>query len=126
MVGGLIPEKFMNPNGSFYWALYNSLVNKFKESDHYCLIATLSKEEELSLTLPKFLSDEKVTSLISLGQLSVDYVNRLKETNVPMILLDYYRIYRLCQGYVQHFRPLHGIYEGDAREWSYCPSRVDP
>ncbi len=90
MVGVLIPEKFMNPNGSFYWALYNSLVNKFKDSDHYCLIATLSKEEELSLTLPKFLSDEKVTSLISLGQLSVDYVNRLKETNVPMILLDYY------------------------------------
>ena len=30
MVGVLIPEKFMNPNGSFYWALYNSLVNKFQ------------------------------------------------------------------------------------------------
>ena len=90
LVGVLIPEKFMNPNGSFYWALYNSLVNKFKDSDHNCLIATLSDAEEQSLTLPRFLTDEKVTSLISLGQLSIGYVNRLKETGVPMILLDYY------------------------------------
>ena len=90
MVGVLIPEKFMNPNGSFYWALYNSLVNRFKESDHYCLIATLSEQEEQSLTLPGFLADDKVTSLISLGQLCGDYVKHLKETCVPMILLDYY------------------------------------
>ena len=90
MVGVLIPEKFMNPNGSFYWALYNSLVSKFTESDHYCLIATLSVQEEQALTLPRFLTEEKVSSLISLGQLGVDYVNRLKETGIPLLLLDYY------------------------------------
>ena len=90
MVGVIIPEKFMNPNGSFYWALYNSLVNRFKESVHYCLITTLSEGEEKALTLPNFITDDTVSSLISLGQLSTDYVNRLKQTGLPMIMLDYY------------------------------------
>ncbi|MGN0632658.1 MAG: LacI family DNA-binding transcriptional regulator [Oscillospiraceae bacterium] len=90
MVGVLIPEKFMNPNGSFYWALYNSLVNTFKKHDYFCVIETLTEQEERSFTMPKFISDGKVTSLISLGQLDAEYVCRLKETGVPMVMLDYY------------------------------------
>ena len=92
MVGVLSPAKFMDPNGSFYWSLYNSLVNKLQETDHYCLISALSEQEENDLVLPKFITDEKVGSLISLGQLSERYVDMLKETGIPMILLDYYLV----------------------------------
>lgn len=90
MVGVLIPKKFMNPNGSFYWALYNSMVDIFKRYDYFCLIETLTEEEEHDLSMPKFITDGKVTSLISLGQLSEEYVSCLKETRIPMIMLDYY------------------------------------
>ena len=31
MIGVIIPKKFMNPNGSFYWSLYNHLVDYFKQ-----------------------------------------------------------------------------------------------
>lgn len=30
-IGVLIPSKFINPNGSFYWALYNALVTRLKK-----------------------------------------------------------------------------------------------
>ena len=90
MVGVISPGKYMDPNGSFYWALYNSLVNKLQETDHYCLISTLSEQEEKELTLPKFITDEKVGSVISLGQLDERYVEMLKDTGLPVILLDYY------------------------------------
>ena len=90
MVGVLIPDKFMNPNGSFYWALYNSLVKVFRRRNYFCLIETLSQNDENDLVLPKLVSEGKVTSLISLGQLSKEYVEKLKETRLPIILLDYY------------------------------------
>lgn len=90
MVGVLIPEKFMNPNGSFYWGLYNSLVNTFKKHGYFCVIEILSEQEEHELTMPMFITNKKVTSLISLGQLNEEYALRLKETGIPMVMLDYY------------------------------------
>ena len=90
MVGVIIPEKFMYPKGSFYWALYNSLVSRFQERELYCLISTLSEEDENGLILPKCITDGMVSSVISLGQLNRNYVDKLKETELPMILLDHY------------------------------------
>ena len=90
MVGVLIPAKFMDPNGSFYWALYNSLVNRLMKTGHYSLICNLSEEDENGLVLPKFITDGKVCSVISLGQLSRKYVETLRETSLPLLLLDYY------------------------------------
>lgn len=90
MVGVLIPEKFMNPNGSFYWALYNSLVKKFKNRGYYCLIETLSQQDEDALIMPSFIGGGKVSSVISLGQISAAYVSALKELVPPLVMLDYY------------------------------------
>ena len=90
LVGVLIPDRFMNPNGSFYWALYNDLVREFGKNGYFCLIETLSGAYEESLVMPKLLSEEKVTSLVSLGQLKEEYVEKLRENISPLLLLDYY------------------------------------
>ena len=90
IVGVVIPEKFMNPNGSFYWALYNALVRKFSEEGYYCIIEVLSAEREAKLIMPKLVLENTVSSVISLGQVSKEYVAELKR-NVPnIVLLDYY------------------------------------
>lgn len=90
IVGVVIPEKFMNPNGSFYWALYNALVRKFSEEGYYCIIEELSAEREAKLIMPKLVLENTVSSVISLGQVSKEYVAELKR-NVPnIVLLDYY------------------------------------
>lgn len=90
MIGVLIPEKFMNPNGSFYWALYNNLVKLFKQEDRFCLLETLSQEDENNLIMPKIITDNTTSALISLGQLSSDYAQKLSESVSAMLLLDYY------------------------------------
>jgi LacI family transcriptional regulator len=80
----------MNPNGSFYWALYNALVRKFSEEGYYCIIEVLSAEREAKLIMPKLVLENTVSSVISLGQVSKEYVAELKR-NVPnIVLLDYY------------------------------------
>lgn len=90
IVGVVIPAKFMNPNGSFYWALYNDLVKLFGQSGYFCLIDILSDEDEQSLTMPKMITDGTISALVSLGQLSREYVVALKRKMPKMILLDYY------------------------------------
>ncbi|MBR6874204.1 MAG: LacI family DNA-binding transcriptional regulator [Ruminococcus sp.] len=90
IVGVVIPDKFMNPNGSFYWALYNDLVKQFGQNGYFCLIDILSEDDEQSLTMPKMITDGTVSALVSLGQLSREYVVALKRNMPNMILLDYY------------------------------------
>ncbi len=90
IVGVLIPEKFMNPNGSFYWALYNDLVKLFSQSGYFCLIEILSEDNENELIMPKMITDGTVSALVSLGQLSREYIVALKRKMPKMILLDYY------------------------------------
>ena len=89
-VGVLIPEKFMNPNGSFYWAMYNALVKVLDTHDYYCILETLSQENENALVMPKLITDNRVYSLISLGQVSTEYARELNRNIRPLLLLDYY------------------------------------
>lgn len=89
-IGILIPERFINPNGSFYWALYNSIVQTAKKRGISCMQENLSEEEERSLILPKLISDNRVNGLISLGQVSAEYLRLLREKTEKIVLLDYY------------------------------------
>ncbi|MGN0577628.1 MAG: substrate-binding domain-containing protein [Ruminiclostridium sp.] len=89
-IGILIPEKFINPNGSFYWALYNKLLQSFKDKNISCIQENITLEEEQELIMPKFLSGSRIIGVISLGQLSAEYVGRLAAHSTPLLLLDYY------------------------------------
>lgn len=89
-IGVLIPEKFINPNGSFYWALYNSLVQRLKEENISCIQENITLEEEETLRMPRFLTGMKINSVISLGQLNQEYVEKLSESAEHLVLLDYY------------------------------------
>lgn len=89
-IGILIPEKFINPNGSFYWALYNKLLQCFKYKNISCIQENITQEEENELVMPKLLSGSRIIGVISLGQLSVKYVRRLAAQSAPLLLLDYY------------------------------------
>lgn len=89
-IGVLIPEKFINPNGSFYWALYNSLVKDFKRKNFYCIMEILTQEDEEKLVLPRMISEKKICGLVSLGQTDAAYAKKLAANTDCMILLDYY------------------------------------
>ena len=89
-IGVLIPEKFISPNGSFYWALYNNLVQGLMKKSNYCIMEILSADDEKNLVMPNMVMDKKISGLISLGQVSYEYVRILKEQIPEIVSLDYY------------------------------------
>ncbi|MBQ4164798.1 MAG: LacI family DNA-binding transcriptional regulator, partial [Oscillospiraceae bacterium] len=89
-VGVLIHEKFINMNGSFYWAVYNNILQQLKSRGISCLQENITSEEEQTLIMPKMLTDGKVDGVISLGQLKAEYVYALKQQNPKLLLMDYY------------------------------------
>ncbi len=90
IIGVIIPQKFINPNGSFYWALYNNIVHYLKLNNLSCIQENLTFEEEESITMPKFLTTGSVAGIISLGQLNNKYLKKLTAQGIPLLLLDYY------------------------------------
>lgn len=89
-IGILIPEKFINPNGSFYWALYNNLVQRFKQKNISCVQENITTMEEEAIIMPKLLTGRNIVGIISLGQLSEDYIRQLMSLKPTVLLLDYY------------------------------------
>ena len=90
VIGVLIPNKFINPNGSFYWALYNNILMLLKSSGISCIQENIGAEEEAALVVPNIFSNNRVTGIISLGQLSRPYLNMLMNHTKNLVLLDYY------------------------------------
>lgn len=89
-VGVLIHEKFINLNGSFYWALYNNILQRLKSMNISCIQENITLEEERSCRLPNMVAGGKTDGIISLGQLREEYVSALKKHNPAIVLLDYY------------------------------------
>ncbi|WP_294470908.1 LacI family DNA-binding transcriptional regulator [uncultured Ruminococcus sp.] len=89
-IGVLIPEKYVGLSGSFYWTLYNSLVQRLKRENLYCVIENLEYKDEQNLVLPNIVTDRKISALISLGEISHVYAQKLSENVEHLILLDYY------------------------------------
>jgi len=89
-MGVLIHEKFINPNGSFYWALYIDLLACMKSENISCIQENITFDEEKKLVLPNMVINGRVDGIISLGQLDVEYVEKLRKHNPNLVLLDYY------------------------------------
>lgn len=89
-VGVIIPGRFIRPNGSFYWALYNKLVMEFMNINLYCIMEILDADSERDLKLPKMIADKKIVGLICLGQVSDEYSQMLTKKFSPLVFLDFY------------------------------------
>lgn len=90
VIGVLIPQRFINPNGSFYWALYNNIVQRLKSENFSCIQEILTPEEERNLIMPAFPGSTSIAGIISLGQTSNEYAKKLAAQNKPLLMLDYY------------------------------------
>ncbi len=90
VIGVLIPNKFINPNGSFYWALYNNILKLLKSEGISCIQENIGAEEESAVSVPNLFSNNRITGVISLGQLSVPYLRMLMNHTNNLVLLDYY------------------------------------
>lgn len=89
-IGVIIPDKFLTSIGTFYWMLFNTIVQRLKQDNLSCIQENIGLEEEKTLTPPNILSNDRISGLISLGQLSPEYVEMLKKHTENIVLLDYH------------------------------------
>jgi LacI family transcriptional regulator len=90
-IGVLIPEGFVEMYHSFYWELYQNVLNALTLKSYYGIMEIISKEDEENKTIPRMIQDSKVDGIIVMGELKKEYVNYLNGLgDVPLVLLDSY------------------------------------
>lgn len=90
-IGVLIADRFIRDDGdAFYLKMYHSVVKALSKVNYYGIMEIVSSDSENKMTIPGIVSDHKVDGIIILGQMSIDYVNLIKSTDMPLILLDFY------------------------------------
>lgn len=88
-IGILVHEHFMNETGnSFYWKIYQNITSSLKDNNSFGILELLDRHYKNHL--PKIISENKVDGIILLGQMDDDYVERLYNTGIPILLLDFY------------------------------------
>lgn len=89
-IGIIVPERFVGKTISFYWVLYQNISKELRNKNYYGIFEILKLEDEQNLVLPKMIPDQKIDGIIILGQASRNYVKTIKDTDIPMICMDFY------------------------------------
>lgn len=90
-IGVVIPERFSGGmSQSFYFRAYQQAARVFEKYGYYGIMNILTDADEETLKLPRLYYEKKVDGFIFLGQLSADYINLIKEMDMPKVFLDFY------------------------------------
>lgn len=89
-IGIIVAQHYVNSFHSFYWTLYQNVVEALKTIKSYCILEIVPQEDEDHAILPDFVSDDKICGFIVLGKLSTDYLKKLQEIHKPIVLTDFY------------------------------------
>lgn len=90
-IGVLIADRFIRDDGdAFYLKMYQCVVKALSRVNYYGILEIVASDSEKKLVIPNIVSDNKVDGIIVLGQMSIEYVNLIKNTAMPVVLLDFY------------------------------------
>ncbi|MFT8349562.1 LacI family DNA-binding transcriptional regulator [Clostridium saccharoperbutylacetonicum] len=90
-IGVLIPEGFVEMYHSFYWELYQNVLNALTQKSYYGIMEVVNREDENNNVVPRMLQDSKVDGIIVMGELKKEYVEFLNSLDdVPVVMLDTY------------------------------------
>jgi len=90
-IGVIVPARFLTKNNSFYWEMYERIVDCLMACDYYTIFESLRPEDEAAPILPRMIRDRKIDGVILMGQLSGEY-DRFFRSNAgwPSMRLDSY------------------------------------
>ena len=90
-IGIIIPDRFIKDDmDAFYLKMYHNVVKVLSLESYYGIMEIIDVESEKELLIPNVISENKVDGIIILGQMSTDYLAAIKNTNIPMVFLDFY------------------------------------
>ncbi|WP_440898097.1 LacI family DNA-binding transcriptional regulator [Amphibacillus sp. Q70] len=90
-IGIIMPERFSGGiSQSVYFRAYQQISTVLEDYGYYGIMNILSNEDEEALNQPRIYQEKKVDGFIFLGQLKSDYINVVKEIDMPIVFLDFY------------------------------------
>lgn len=89
-IGIITSERFAGTRGSFYWFLTAGVSKELTQHSLYSVYESITAADEESGTLPRIISERQVRGLIVVGQLASSYLDKLAETHMPVLFLDFY------------------------------------
>ncbi len=90
-IGVLVADHYLDKNGyPFYLKMYQSIVMCLSGYNYSGIMEVLTAQMRNDNILPSVIVDKKVDGIIVLGQLASSYLNMLKESQIPMVFLDFY------------------------------------
>lgn len=89
-IGIVIPARYIDKNSSFYWEMYERLINWLSTYGYYGILEIMNKEDEMQLEMPRVVKDGKVEGVIVVGQAMKNYMIMMQESDVPTVFLDAY------------------------------------
>lgn len=89
-IGILVREQFVKPNRSFYWTMYQKILDEFKTYNYYCMLEIIKEDGEKQGEMPSFVLDKRIDGVIVLGTLDKAYLKILGGYGIPVICADHY------------------------------------
>lgn len=90
-IGVIIAERYIKDDmDAFYLKMYHNLVIALSNDDYYGIMEIVSHKDEKELTMPNMISEKKVDGVVILGQMKTEYLLMIKNTEIPLVFLDFY------------------------------------
>lgn len=89
-VGILISSRFIGVDHSFYWALYEQILESLGKNDAFGIMESVKEEEEARCELPRLVRSGRVQALLVIGHFDEPYLRTLSGAGLPAVHLDEY------------------------------------
>lgn len=88
-LGLVVAERYLKEGQSFYWNLYQEVLQKAIARNCFLILEVITYESEKDLELPKVLSEKKIDGIIVMGTFKAEYAGYLAENvKIPSLSLD--------------------------------------
>ena len=117
IVGIFISERFVQKNESFYWNMYERVLDKLSTYEMFGMIEPITRQSEHECTQPRLVQSGRIQAVILIGSFSLRYIEMIRSIGLPTVHLDnydpqaqldtvisdgYYGTYQLTDYLIQH------------------------
>lgn len=90
VIGVVVSERYMCIKNSFYWDMYQCLVQGLSDIGCTALLEVVTKVSESNPSMPNLLQNQQMGGLVVLGSFPKGYLDQLVSTSLPLVFLDFY------------------------------------
>ena len=95
----ILMQSYYANTGHFYYIVLRSIVERYKELGY---ISILNYFEDNQFEFPDCIIDRKVAGILVVGKISDQNLNQLKNTGIPVVLVDYTSLGDTCDCVLTH------------------------